>query len=166
MRIAPLLLLAGCTAYKAPEAPVAAPVTTQVVGVTAIDGPVLAALLRNESTRPMLVNFWATWCGPCVSELPLLDQFAATHSGVNLLLVSVDDPSATASVDRFVRDRRVRARTLHLADGDPSSALHRVLPDWPDVVPVTLLVAPGGSVLQRFVGVVDEASLSTALAGL
>lgn len=63
------------------------------------DGGELA--LADFRGRPLLVNFWATWCPPCVEELPMIDAFARQHAakGVQVLALAIDQPS---SVRRFL----------------------------------------------------------------
>lgn len=157
MWFAPFVLASACAPH--PEAPpVAAAVPTAPAHV---DATLLAALLRNDSPRPLLVNVWAPWCGPCIDELPTLASQAAAHPGVNVLLVAVD--ADDGDIVAALRHAGVGSSTLHLTAPDPGAALRAIYPDWPPVIPVTLLIAPGGGVSRRFVGSVDDAELDAIL---
>lgn len=59
--------------------------------------------LSEHQGKPLVVNFWATWCGPCQRELPVL-QKAATHFGDSVVFVGVNQEEATDTVERFVRN--------------------------------------------------------------
>ena len=84
----------------------AAPVNLQLVGA-----PDLKALRRNGTTNLMVVNFWATWCAPCIIEFPDLQTTYRMYRSrnVELVTVSIDVPEARSAVDE-VAARRARAR--------------------------------------------------------
>ncbi len=68
------------------------------------DAPMPMAALRG---RPLLLNFWATWCGPCVVEMPLLDRFAREQGpkGWRVLALAIDQPDP---VRRFIAERTLQ----------------------------------------------------------
>ncbi len=84
--------------------------------------------LLNYRGQPLIVNLWATWCGPCVREMPLLARLDATHDEVTVLLVNHGE--ATETIERFMHEHQFRLQ--HLLR-DPRGALlqhggHRGLP--------------------------------------
>ena len=78
--------------------------------------------IKSFQGRPLLINFWATWCPPCVAELPALDRAAEVLAGiVSVLLVSVDRGGNTKALP-FLSDRGISRP--HFAF-DPKGALSR-----------------------------------------
>jgi len=102
--------------------------------------------------RPLIVNFWATWCAPCVVELPLLDAFHRRHAaaGWQMLALAIDRADA---VRRFVAEHGL---TLPVAiAGSDGLELSRELGNTQGVLPFTALFDGGGRIRNQHVGVVD-----------
>jgi thiol-disulfide isomerase/thioredoxin len=102
---------------------------------------------------PVLVNLWATWCAPCVKELPTLDKLAAAHrDDGSLAVVAVSqDSGPQASVEAFLK--KLNAKDLG-AYHDPRMALSGALgPDT--VLPTTILIDADGKEVWRYVGDLD-----------
>lgn len=154
-----LALIAACAhPIPSPPAPTALP------EVAHLDEADLASLLRNESAQLLVVNFWATWCGPCIEEMGALHRIAAAAPAARFALVSVDSPGSEGSILPFAQRHRIVLPIYFLAVPDSPDTLRRLVPAWPDVIPVTLVVEPGGSIRRHFSGRVPEAGLLAALA--
>lgn len=106
--------------------------------------------------KPLLVNFWATWCPPCVEEMPLLDRFFRQQAakGWQVLGLAVDQPSA---VRKFLQATPV-AFPIGLA-GLEGTDLTRRLGNLTGALPFTVVFGPDGGVRQRRMGRVTEADL-------
>lgn len=106
--------------------------------------------------RPLLVNFWATWCPPCVEEMPLLDAFYRQHAGKGWQVVglAVDQPSA---VRKFLAATPV-SFPIGLA-GLEGTDLSKQLGNLSGGLPFTVVVGADGTVRQRRMGRVSEADL-------
>ena len=107
--------------------------------------------------RPLIVNFWATWCVPCVEEMPLLDRFfrAAGGSGWQVAGLAVDNAPA---VRRFLQQHPV-AFPVGLLGADGVS-LARSLGDSAGGLPFSVFVDAGGRIADRRLGKLDEARLA------
>jgi thiol-disulfide isomerase/thioredoxin len=106
--------------------------------------------------KPLLVNFWATWCGPCVEEMPMLDVFYRQHAGngVQVVGLAIDQPSA---VRKFL-ERTPVAFPVGLA-GLEGTELTRSLGNDVGGLPFSVLFGADGSVRQRRMGRLSEADL-------
>ncbi|MDO8887207.1 MAG: TlpA disulfide reductase family protein [Hydrogenophaga sp.] len=113
--------------------------------------------LETMRGRPLLVNFWATWCPPCVEELPLLNAFNTAHAaqGWQVLGLAVDQPSAVRGflqklpLNFPVGMAGFAGTELSKSLGNPSGSL-----------PYTVVFGTGGTVLHRKIGKVSEADLA------
>jgi thiol-disulfide isomerase/thioredoxin len=109
---------------------------------------------------PVLVNLWATWCAPCVKELPTLDKLAAAHRADGQLgVVAVsEDSGPQASVDAFLKKLKISDLAAY---HDPKSALSGAFgPDT--VLPTTILYDGNGKEIWRYVGDLDWTSAEAA----
>jgi thiol-disulfide isomerase/thioredoxin len=94
----------------------------------------------NDTTY--LVNFWATWCTPCVTELPAFEQIREEYSKEKLkvILVSLDFPGQIESrLLPFLEQNGIRSEVLVLNDPDANRWIDRVDPSWSGAIPATLI---------------------------
>jgi len=107
--------------------------------------------------RHVLVNFWATWCPPCVEELPLLDAFQQQHAGKNWQVIglAIDQPSA---VRQFLARTPVRF-PIGMA-GLGGTDLAKSLGNLSGGLPFTVVFDPAGQVRQRRMGKLSAADLA------
>lgn len=91
-----------------------------------------------------LFNFWTTWCGPCVKEMPHFDELESTNSDVKVYFVSVDFKKDLDKVKNFVQKRGIRSDVLFLDEKDPDSYMRKVSQDWSGAIPATLFVTDLG----------------------
>lgn len=124
---------------------------------TQFDGPLGETVrLADWRGRPLLVNFWATWCPPCVEELPLLNAFHASQAakGWKVLGLAVDQPAA---VRRFLQKLPLNF-PVGMA-GFAGTELSRSLGNLTGGLPFTVVFGEAGQVVHRKIGQVSEADL-------
>ncbi len=117
--------------------------------------PLAVGTLRGG---PLLVNFWATWCPPCVKEMPLLDAFYKQYNTKNLKMlgIAIDGPTA---VKAFLGKTPV---TFPIAlAGVEGTGLARTLGNAQGALPYTVLATPDGRIVQRQMGELTAEQLST-----
>ncbi len=109
---------------------------------------------KNDDTT-YVINFWATWCSPCVEELPyfekLNDNAKITNEKLRIILVSLDFKSKLESkVNLFIRQKNIRSQVLLLDETDANSYIDKVSKDWSGAIPVTLIVNSKKNMRQFF----------------
>jgi thiol-disulfide isomerase/thioredoxin len=106
--------------------------------------------------KPLVLNFWATWCPPCVAEMPLLDGFFRQNSarGIEVIGLAIDQPSAV----RTFLQRTPVGYPVGLA-GLGGTELSKVLGNESGGLPFTVVIAKDGSVVQRRMGRVSQTDL-------
>ena len=111
--------------------------------------------LPLPADRPALVNVWATWCGPCIKEMPELDAFARSQGtdGVQVVGVALDDAQA---VQAFLRQRPVGYPQYRDDPGPRDAGI--VLGNTAGALPYSILVAADGTVLRQRLGPFDSAA--------
>lgn len=98
---------------------------------------------RLEDTRgkTLIVNFWATWCKPCVEEMPAFLKLAREDRDFHLLLVSLDDPEKrTSQVLPFLRKNDIRQEVVILEQPNGGEWISTIAPSWSGAIPATLAV--------------------------
>lgn len=98
--------------------------------------------LHTESDTVWVVNFWATWCAPCVAELPYFEALHQQYKDkkVQVLLISLDHKSQVAArVVPFLEKHRLSPEVLVLSEKDPNLWVPRVSEDWTGSLPGTLI---------------------------
>ncbi|MDO9403562.1 MAG: TlpA disulfide reductase family protein [Polaromonas sp.] len=119
------------------------------------DGQSLA--MQGFAGKPLLVNFWATWCPPCVEELPLLDRFSSEHkaSGWQVVGLAVDQPSAV----RNWLQRAPLGFPVGMA-GLSGTELSKSLGNLSGALPFTVVFGRSGELLHRKSGKVTSEELA------
>lgn len=144
-----LIALCGlCTAQtKTVKTKYTKPRATSLPKVKLIDIEGLKPLLKPNG-RPLLINFWATWCDPCREEFPYLVKLNDEFRGrVDFLTVSLDDlADINGDVPRFLREMKAKMPAYLLHTPDESAAIQTVSKDWTGNLPMTILFASDGTV--------------------
>lgn len=112
--------------------------------------------LSDFDGRPLLINFWATWCPPCIEELPLLEALQAEQGedGLRVLAIAVDDPE---SVRGFLNQQPVQMPVLLAEPGLVD--LSTTLGNSRSVLPYSVLIDAQGRIAKRHFGAFSEDSL-------
>ncbi|MFO8184354.1 MAG: redoxin family protein [Candidatus Aegiribacteria sp.] len=139
------------------------------VGQSVEQGPLfegraaLDSLVEQARGRPVIINFWATWCSPCVGELPHIDNVYRSMEGdVEALAVDIGDPRLETLLG-FREEFTLSMPVIWLSRGE-AAALKR---DWelPDVLPVTIILDGEGNETVRAAGARDESFFLSAVSG-
>ncbi|OHT43853.1 TlpA disulfide reductase family protein [Flavobacterium tructae] len=99
--------------------------------------------IKNGKDSTYVVNFWATWCAPCIKELPHFEKLKADHKSDKLavLLVSVDFKSKlNSAVVPFVKRKNLKNEVFLLNESNPQEYIDRIDKDWSGSIPATLFI--------------------------
>lgn len=125
----------------------------------ALDGADLdtVAKLHAPSGKYRLVNLWATWCGPCVEELPAFVEINRMYRGraFELVTISLDEPDQKANALAVLTKHHVAAKNLIYTGADRDKLAESLDPDWRGPVPYTMLIDPDGKVVNRWPAAID-----------
>lgn len=99
--------------------------------------------IKNGKDSTYVVNFWATWCAPCIKELPHFEKLGAEYKSEKLavLLVSLDFKSKlTSNVIPFVKRKNLKNEVFLLNESNPQEFIDRIDPSWSGSIPATLFI--------------------------
>lgn len=150
---APVAVLAAALAFAAP-AHAAMPVQP-TLKVATLDGKTFD--LAAQRGKWVIVNYWATWCVPCIKEMPDISRFVAAHKNVVAIGLAYED-SEPADIKAFLAKHPVAYPIAQVSLDQPPKDF-----DEPRGLPTTYLISPDGKVAKHIVGPVTEASLEALI---
>ncbi|HKY27916.1 MAG TPA: redoxin domain-containing protein [Pyrinomonadaceae bacterium] len=136
--------------------------------VKEIDTESMTSLLKRAPAepRPLLVNFWATWCDPCREEFPDLVKIDKDYrrKGLDFIAISLDDLSEIKTeVPKFLRQMQATMPAYLLNVQDPEKAINAIDPRWSGALPATFLYDAQGQLVFKHFGRVQPEQLRLAI---
>ncbi len=147
------ILLLFCTCSNTPksnqtpgEEQVLATNDSNGAEIPTIDFAGLQQYMEKQTSQLVIYNLWATWCRPCVAELPAFTKLADEYAerGVKVVLVSLDFPDQKGRLEEFVTKRGLKPTILHLDEPEQDKMINGISPEWSGAIPATLLVTAQG----------------------
>ncbi|MEM7485255.1 MAG: TlpA disulfide reductase family protein [Bacteroidota bacterium] len=102
-----------------------------------------AHLENLEEDKVYVINFWATWCAPCIKELPYFESLSKSIDGhkTEVLLVSLDFGNQIKNkLYPFVEKKQLKSEVVVLTDGNANSWIEKIYPSWTGAIPATLIL--------------------------
>jgi peroxiredoxin len=129
----------------------------EAVEVNPIDEAGIKALVKNDTEKLRLINVWATWCGPCVTEYPDLMAIYRMYRrrDFEYISISADDPANQARVLKFLQKSYASSANYIFSGDDKYKMIEAIDPKWQGALPYTLLVEPGGKIIYGKQGRID-----------
>jgi thiol-disulfide isomerase/thioredoxin len=119
-------------------------------------------LVKREPARPLLVNFWATWCDPCRDEFPDLVKIDNQYrpKGLDFISISLDDlADLKTEVPKFLREMHASMPVYLLNVSDPEPAINAIDPAWGGALPATFLYNDQGRMVYKHFGRLNDSEL-------
>jgi thiol-disulfide isomerase/thioredoxin len=136
--------------------------------VKAIDVQGLRSLLEASRGEVLVLNFWATWCKPCIREFPVMVEAARRFEkkGVRVVAISMDAPKARPRVEKFVARFGGPMQIYQGGFGEEAAFIALTEPNWTGSLPATVFYDPAGDRAFTHVGALDAKSLNGAIESL
>lgn len=134
-----LFLLISC---KGENQMVVSPIEREEdISFVTVDYKGLESYLEESDAAIHVVNFWATWCKPCVKELPYFETIREKYSNedVKVILVSLDFPEQKERLTHFIEKRNIQSEVVFLDDGDANSWIPKIDVSWTGAIPATII---------------------------
>ncbi len=98
--------------------------------------------IKADNESIFVINFWATWCGPCLAELPDFEKFYNENKNpkIKLLLVSLDFSNETKKVNRFIEKKGLKPNIYLLSNTDQNAFIEKVSKKWEGTIPATWFI--------------------------
>ena len=127
------------------------------VTLETIDDAGLKELIANKSDKLRLINVWATWCGPCVTEFPdfMQMQHMYRQRDFEFVSISADNPDKKDKALKFLQGKFASNKNYIFNVEDKYKLIEAVDPKWQGALPYTLLVEPGGKIVYAGQGPID-----------
>lgn len=122
------------------------PVTLEQVGVDFI-----TELIANKSDKVRMINVWASWCGPCLMEMPdmVITDRMYRHRAFELITISADKPEKMSEVLRVLTQNQASNRNYIFNKDEAFELIEAVDKEWRGALPYTMIIEPGGKVIYR-----------------
>ncbi len=112
------------------------------ISINSYDFKAFESFLKMQNDTTYVVNFWATWCQPCVEELPNFEKLNAEYQSqkVKVILVSLDmRKQVESNLIPFVQKRNLKSQVIHLSDSDANAWISKVDSAWSGAIPATVI---------------------------
>ena len=111
-------------------------------------------LLQQYKGKPLLINFWATWCEPCRDEYPLLNELAKQYApqGLKVVGVSLDQDGDLILMRRFLARYKPVFPNYRKKKGEEDAFVQAVIPGWSGSIPASVFYAKDGTQIGHLIG--------------
>lgn len=115
-----------------------------------------------SSGKALLVNFWATWCVPCRTEIPALNRLHDKYPEVRFVGINLDDPENEGAIPGFLKQFPIHYEVLRRSGKNFEAAAASMDPQWKGGIPATFVFIDGKRVFSK-IGMIEEGELDSVL---
>jgi len=132
-----------------------------------IDADGVRELIRNNTGKVRLINIWASWCGPCITEMPDLVIIDRMYRGrpFELVTISADKMERKTEALRILKEKQASNRNYIFSKENVYELIEAVDPEWQGALPYTLLIEPGGKIIYRKQDTIDPLQMKKLIVG-
>ncbi|MCH2233504.1 MAG: TlpA family protein disulfide reductase [Crocinitomicaceae bacterium] len=110
------------------------------ISVEVYDFETIQPFLNKKNDKVNVINFWATWCKPCVAELPYFEDLGEKDPDVEITLISLDFPKMIdEQVIPFIKENELKSEVIVLDDPNGNEWIPKIDPDWSGAIPATII---------------------------
>lgn len=145
------------TAKPAAAKPTAA--STSAINIVPLKPAAYAGMIKKSAGKVIVVNFWATWCGPCVAEFPefvKLDNEYKAKGSVRFVHITADDLTDLKKAVAFLKEQKSQADQFIQDTEDPQEMIDAVFKEWSGVLPATFVYDKTGKMVFHRLGIIDR----------
>ncbi len=135
------------------------------IEIEELDLDLLKTILKNEGTNYKLINVWATWCGPCVTEFPSFVDMNRMYRNreFELITISMDNLDKKSNALNFLTRKQASTKN-YILKGDKYAFIEALDKKWEGALPYTLFIAPGGKIIYGKQGIIDPLEVKRIVA--
>jgi thiol-disulfide isomerase/thioredoxin len=135
------------------------------VSIEDLDITQLKTLIKNDGQNYKLINVWATWCGPCVTEFPEFVNMNRMYRNreFELVTISMDEMTRKPNALNFLTKKQASMKN-YIFNGDKYAFIEALDKKWEGSLPYTLFIAPGGKIIYGKPGLIDPLALKKVIA--
>jgi peroxiredoxin len=139
--------------------------TQQPVTLDTVTPDQIKALRANQTGKVLLINFWATWCGPCTEEFPQLEKIYAMYRSrpFDMVTVAVQTPEEKDEVLAFLKNQTAISRNLIFSTEEPYPGIEAFGSGWSGAVPFTILIDADGKIVYHNQGEINSLELKRTI---
>uniref|UniRef100_UPI004049B6F0 TlpA family protein disulfide reductase n=1 Tax=Flavobacterium sp. TaxID=239 RepID=UPI004049B6F0 len=99
------------------------------------------AYIQENSEKPLVINFWATWCAPCVKELPYFEKLHQENANIKMVTISLDfEKQVESKLKPFLKKKNYSFTTAYMADKNFNNWISKVNENWSGSIPATWII--------------------------
>lgn len=135
------------------------------VSLKPIDATDLARLAKNETDKLLVVNLWATWCGPCVAEMPEFVTMNRMYRKrpFQMITISLDQPEQQEAALKLLKENHASMTNYISTIASTDKFAEALDKEWRGPLPHTILIAPGGKIIYRHTNAIDPIEVRKAI---